>query len=336
MMNKLLDNLSSTLKEKLEKKEQKKEISPMLATLTHQYFSDEEWIYERKLDGERCLLYKKDEDITLLSRNVERQNKFYPEIVKALEQLPGDFILDSELVTFDGNITSFERLQHRMHVKNPNDERLKKYPVYAYVFDILYYEGFGLEQLPLRVRKRILKNAFHYQSPIRFMPHRNKEGECYFQKACDKGWEGIIAKDAQSEYVHSRSKKWLKFKCIHQQEFVIGGYTDPEGARLGFGALLIGYYENGKLQFAGRVGTGFDDDFLEMMHGKMKKRAKEDCPFDNYEDSTENVHWIKPELVGEVGFTEWTNHGKLRHPRFLGLRKDKDAKEVHREDKSNK
>ncbi len=334
-MNKLLDQLSSEMKDKLIKKEQSKGILPMLATLTHDYFSDKQWIYERKLDGERCLLYKNGNEVSMRSRNHEEQKNFYPEIAEALETLPGQFVLDCELVVFDGKLSSFEKLQHRMHVKNPDKSLIKNYPVYAYVFDFLYYEGYGLEQLPLRKRKALLKKAFSYQSPIHFLAHRNEEGEKFLKTACDKGWEGLIAKDAQASYVHARSKKWLKFKCVHQQEFVIGGYTDPEGERIGFGALLIGYYEDGKLKFAGRVGTGFDDEFLDFLHDKMKKREQKTCPFDSYDASEKNTHWIKPELVGEVGFTEWTQHGKLRHPRFLGLRKDKDAKDVHREDTSS-
>ncbi|GGI76386.1 non-homologous end-joining DNA ligase [Legionella impletisoli] len=335
MMNKLLNQLPSNLKKKLEKRGQSKSIDPMLATLTHDYFSDEEWMYERKLDGERCLLYKKDDEVSMISRNHEEQKEFYPEIANALKKMSGNFILDCELVTFDKKVTSFERLQHRMHVKNPDENLLNKYPVYAYVFDFLYYDGYGLEQLPLRKRKYLLKQAFHYESPIRYLPHRNQEGERYLKTACDKDWEGLIAKDATSSYVHNRSKKWLKFKCVHQQEFVIGGYSDPQGERIGFGALLIGYYDEEELKFAGRVGTGFDDDFLEFMHKKMKKKEQDSCPFDDYDGTKEHIHWIKPELVGEVGFTEWTQNGKLRHPRFVGLRKDKDAKDVHREDKSN-
>ncbi|WP_133131239.1 non-homologous end-joining DNA ligase [Legionella yabuuchiae] len=333
-MNKLLKQLPSNLQNKLEKKEQRKDIDPMLATLTHEYFSNEDWIYERKLDGERCLLYKKENEICMISRNHKEQKEFYPEIANAMKTMSGDFVIDCELVTFDDKVTSFEQLQHRMHVKNPDESLLKKYPVYAYVFDFLYYDGYGLEQLPLRKRKYLLKQAFKYESPIRYLPHRNKEGEQYLKTACKKDWEGLIAKDARAPYVYTRSKKWLKFKCVHQQEFVIGGYTDPEGERIGFGALLIGYYEEDQLKFAGRVGTGFDDDFLKFLHKKMQKKEQDTCPFDDYEESAEHIHWIEPALVGEIGFTEWTQHGKLRHPRFLGLRKDKDAIDVHREDKS--
>ncbi|HHF7366896.1 TPA: non-homologous end-joining DNA ligase [Legionella bozemanae] len=333
-MNKLFNHLSNSMQNKLHKKEQNQEVSPMLATLTQDYFSDEQWIYERKLDGERCLLHKKDNEIHMISRNNEEQKEFYPEIAQALLDFPGNFIIDCELVAFRGKTTSFEQLQHRMHVKNPSQELIKKYPVYAYVFDFLYYEGYGLEKLPLRKRKGLLKSTFEYKTSIRYLPHRNKEGEKYLKTACEKGWEGLIAKDAMAPYQHSRSKKWLKFKYMNQQEFVIGGYTDPQGTRSGFGALLIGYYEHEKLKFAGRVGTGFNDEFLDFLHNKMKKQEQQSCPFGQYEESEKNVHWLKPNLVGEIDFTEWTQHGKLRHPCFLGLRKDKDAKEVHREERT--
>ncbi len=318
----------------LDKREQNKHISPMLATLTEDYFSDEQWIYEPKLDGQRCLLYKKNHEISMISRNHVEQKEFYPEIAEALTDFQGNFIIDCELVAFKNKITSFEQLQHRMHAKKPTQELIKKYPVYAYVFDFIYYEEYGLEKLPLRKRKALLKAAFNYKSPIRYLSHRNKEGEKYFKVACEKGWEGLIAKDAAASYQYSRSNKWLKFKCINQQEFVIGGYTEPHGTRTGFGALLIGYYENTKLKFAGRVGTGFNDDFLNFLSKKMKNEEQESCPFSTYDEPEKNVHWLKPNLVAEIGFTEWTRRGKLRHPRFLGLRNDKDAKDVHREDKS--
>lgn len=333
-MNKALQELPEEMQNKLQKKDHEYDVSPMLATLTHDYFSDEHWIFERKLDGERCLLHKKNNEIKMISRNFKQQNAFYPEIVEALTAFPGDFILDAELVAFDGNVSSFSKLQNRMHVKNPSDELLKKCPVCAYVFDILYLDGYGLGNLPLRVRKTVLKNAFVFEPPhstIRFLPHRNEKGEAYLKEACSKGWEGLIAKKSDSTYTYDRSKKWLKFKCSHQQEFVIGGYTAPEGERIGFGALLLGVYQNGKLKYCGRVGTGFDEDLLTFLHEKMEKIETDQSPFDDFAPQDDEIQWIEPNLVGEVGFTEWTDKNKLRHPRFLGLRKDKDPKDVHKE-----
>lgn len=319
------------MQDKLKHEQQEMEPKPMLATLTDERFSDDQWIYERKLDGERCMLIKKDGGIRILSRNMLEQNAFYPEICEALKEFSGNFILDGELVVFDGKTTSFSKLQNRMHKKNPDNALLKKYPVILYIFDIIYLDGYNLKALPLRKRKGVLKAAFNFHSPIRFLPHRNKEGEKYFKQACQKNWEGIIAKRADSQYVSTRSKQWLKFKCHHQQEFVICGYTEPQGERTGFGALLLGYYEQEKLKFAGRVGTGFDEDWLEDLHNKMKKRRKDDSPIEQYDETEKNITWIEPELVAEVAFTEWTKNNRLRHPAFLGLRKDKNARDVHKE-----
>lgn len=267
----------------------------------------------------------------MLSRNNKKQNDYYPEICVALAHLPGDFIADGELVVFDGKQTSFPKLQNRMHVKHPSDKLIKKYPVYAYFFDLIYLDGFGLEKLPLRQRKYILKQAFSYQAPIRYLPHRNELGETYLQEACNKGWEGLIAKDAQSPYEHARSRQWLKFKCEHGQEFVVGGYTDAKGGRIGFGALLLGVYQDDKLRFCGRVGTGFDDDFLAFLHNRMQTIKKDKSPFADCDESGNDINWVEPKWVVEVHFTEWTDKDKLRHPRFLGLRKDKDPKDVCRE-----
>lgn len=172
---------------------------------------------------------------------------------------------------------------------------------------------------------------FSYERPLRFTAHRNREGESYYQNACRKGWEGVIAKRANSQYAHSRSKDWLKFKCSNQQEFVIGGYTDPKGERIGFGALLIGYYEDKELSFAGKVGTGFDDQTLRSMSKKLSSLERKSSPFASEDISNKGIHWVSPKLVAQVGFTEWTDDGKLRHPRFIGLRRDKNPREVVRE-----
>jgi len=160
--------------------------------------------------------------------------------------------------------------------------------------------------------------------------HRNRDGESYFKEACKKGWEGVIAKRAASEYQHKRSADWLKFKCAEGQELVIGGFTAPKGSRIGFGALLVGYYEDGALHYAGKVGTGFDDEFLAEFRKRLDRLARKTSPFAE-QIGEKDVTWVSPELVGEFGFTEWTRSGKLRHPRFLGLRWDKAPEEVVRE-----
>jgi bifunctional non-homologous end joining protein LigD len=307
-------------------------LDPMLATLTDDHFSDPGWIYERKLDGERCLAFRDDDRVRLMSRNQKTLNDTYPELEEALaEERWDDFVLDGEIVTFEGNVTSFQRLQQRMKLTDRDEARASGVAVYYYLFDVLQLAGHSTEDLPLRLRKSVLKSAFDFSDPLRFTGHRNEEGEAYLEEACGKRWEGLIAKDAGAPYVHSRSKKWLKFKCVNRQEMVIAGFTDPKGERTGFGAILIGYYEDGDLVYAGKVGTGFDDETLERLSGRFEKLERASSPFDRGEPSGRGVHFVRPQLVAEVGFTEWTEDGKLRHPRYLGLRRDKDPEDVVRE-----
>jgi bifunctional non-homologous end joining protein LigD len=304
----------------------------MLATLTEKRFSDPEWIYERKLDGERCLAFRKESAVQLMSRNRLRIDNHYPEIAEALsDQVPGDFIVDGEIVAFEGGRPSFSRLQRRMQLRDPEAARRTGVPVYLYVFDVLHVHGFDVTGLELRHRKDLLRRLLSYRSPLRFTVHRNRGGEALLQEVCSKGWEGVIAKRATSVYEHRRSPNWLKFKCVNEQEFVIGGYTDPKGSRTGFGALLIGYYEGDRLVYAGKVGTGFDASSLDSLAGKLRRLERADPPFDGRGMPRKGVRWVDPELVGQVGFSEWTRDGQLRHPRFLGLREDKEAREVVRE-----
>ncbi|MGM0504152.1 MAG: non-homologous end-joining DNA ligase [Bacteroidota bacterium] len=328
-MSKLLDDIPKDFKSEVKKKNQPDWISPMLATLTDKRFSDKDWIYERKLDGERCLVFKKGKEVNLMSRNKKKLNKIYPELLEALENQKYDFIVDGEIVAFENNKTSFSKLQQRMHDKQKKSG--SKIKVFYYIFDILHIDDYAISKMPLKERKKILHKTLKFSDPIRYSAHITEDGKAYFKEACQKGWEGIIAKDALAGYVHSRSKKWLKFKCENRQELVIAGYTEPQGERIGFGALLIGFYKNKKLQYAGKVGTGFSDKVLEELHDKMKKREIDTNPFEQEDINVKNVHWIQPELVGEFKFTEWTNDNRLRHPSFQGLRHDKDAEDVVKE-----
>lgn len=304
----------------------------MLATLTRDTFSDPDWLFERKLDGERCLIFRKGKSVRLMSRNRKELNEAYPELEEALKHKAKiDLIADGEIVAFKGGRTSFARLQPRMQVRNRKEARQSGVKVWLYIFDLLYAGGADLTRLPLRERKKLLRKVFDFRDPIRFMPHRNKYGEPYHREACEKGWEGVIAKDAGAEYVHSRSRKWLKFKCSKGQELVIGGFTDPEGSRIGFGALLVGYYEDKKLVYAGKVGTGYDDDTLRHLGERLQKLERKSSPFERGDPPGHGVHWVTPRLVGEFHFTEWTRDNRLRHPSFMGLRRDKKAKDVVRE-----
>jgi bifunctional non-homologous end joining protein LigD len=307
-------------------------IDPMLATLTERRFSDPGWIFEPKFDGVRCLSFRHDGAVRLLSRNRLPANDRYPEIAEALAaQHATDFVVDGEVVAFEGNRTSFARLQRRMQVRDPNNARRSGVAVFYYVFDVLYADGFDVTGLRLRERKALLRRLLSFKDPLRFTPHRNTEGVRYWEEACRKGLEGVIAKRADGTYVHGRSGDWLKFKCVNEQEFVIGGFTDPKGSRHDFGALLIGYYRGDDLAFAGKVGTGFDDETLRSLGRRLESLEQDRPPFTAGRLPRKGVHWVKPKLVGQIGFTEWTRDGQLRHPRFLGLREDKPAREVMRE-----
>jgi bifunctional non-homologous end joining protein LigD len=296
----------------------------MKAVLTDERFSDPNWIYERKLDGIRCIAIRDGSSLRLLSRNDLSENERYPELVEALAaERCGQFAIDGEVVAFDGSQTSFARLAQRRH---------HYVPVFLYVFDVLWLEGHDVRSLPLRTRKRLLKGALQFHGHVRWTQYRNRDGEALFKDACRKGWEGVMAKRADSPYVTTRSKDWLKFKCEHGQELVVGGYTEPRGSRVEFGALLLGYYRDGQLEYAGKVGTGFDTDTLHDLGAQLRALKRGDPPFTEPQSIKErHVTWVEPQLVAQIGFTEWTRDGRLRHPRFLGLRDDKPAREVVRE-----
>jgi len=294
----------------------------MKAVLTDERFSDPDWIYERKLDGIRCVAIKAEQRVRLLSRNDLSLNGRFPEVVDALEQDPAtNIVLDGEVVAFDGAQTSFARLQQRGE---------RPTPVFFYVFDLLHLAGRDTTALPLRERKALLRHAVRFDGPLRLTPHRNRDGEALFREACQKGWEGVIAKRADAPYTHGRSRDWLKFKCSAEQELVIGGFTAPRGSRTELGALLLGYYEDGTLRYAGKVGTGFTQATLRDLAALLDPLRQERSPFAD-EVRERSVSWVQPRLVAQVGFSEWTRDGRLRHPRFLGLREDKSAEEVVRE-----
>lgn len=327
-----LNALDAAERDCLERANMPRQPEPMLATLTHEPFSSDDWIYERKLDGVRCLAVRDGNGTRLLSRNHQRLDRTFPELAEAVAGNTRRRVLaDGEIVAFEGQVTSFSRLQKRIGIEDPEKSRNRGVSAYLYLFDVLHLDGYDTAPLPLRARKRLLKRTFDWSGRLRWTPHRNRDGEACFKKACSKGWEGLIAKRAGSVYVHKRSRDWLKFKCTAGQELVIGGFTDPQGSRKGFGALLVGYYEDGCLRPAGRVGTGFSDELLVELHQRLQSLQRKTTPFDPPPGRTEGVHWVTPKLVAEIGFTEWTDDGRLRHPRFLGLRHDKAAQDVVRE-----
>ena len=306
-------------------------VEPMLATLTKERFSDPDWIFERKLDGERCLAFCSGKEVRLLSRNRKMLNNHYPEIATALsDQAESDLVVDGEIVAFAGPQTDFSLLQRRMQVSDPTLARRSGIAVFYYVFDIVHLDGFDLTDLALRDRKRLLRTSMSFGGSLRLTPHRNTAGEAYFAHACRSGWEGVVAKLADSKYVHRRSPHWLKFKCQQGQEFVIGGFTDPRRSRQGFGALLLGYYRGDDFVYAGKVGTGFDDRTLRDL-GRRLAALEVDKPAFTAGNPPRGARWVRPRLVGEVRFSEWTPDGRLRHPSFLGLREDKAPRNVVRE-----
>ncbi|KFZ31059.1 hypothetical protein IDSA_06145 [Pseudidiomarina salinarum] len=336
-MSDLLSRLSDNAREQAHEVEQPEWMDPMQAKLTHDHFSDDAWLYERKLDGERVIVYiESDGKVRLMSRNQECLNDSYPELERALKEChKAPCILDGEVVALnDDGVSEFQKLQARMKVSSRDEACQSDVKVHFYFFDCLYIDGYDVTDCPLTERKKVLKEALDWQDPLRFTEYRKGDGLEYYQEACDKGWEGLIAKDGEGTYVHSRSPKWLKFKCVMEQEFVIGGYTEPEGDRVGFGALLLGFYRDAKFVYAGQVGTGFDDDTLRELHDRLQKIERDTSPYDEGDPQTKDVHFVTPELVCEVGFTEWTKKDQLRHPRYKGLRRDKEPEDVHKEEES--
>lgn len=213
----LVENLPSEVRQKVQLKTQPTWVSPMLATLTDERFSRENWVFERKLDGERCLAFKRGNKVQLQSRNHKSIGDMYPEIVDAVvKQKPSNIIVDGEIVAFDGEVTSFQLLQNRIQVHHPSAILQKSTPVFYYLFDLLYLDGYDITRIGLVIRKQLLLHSLSFFDPLRFTTHIDREGEAYYGEACKKGWEGIIAKKADSIYESARSKDWLKFKCMNR------------------------------------------------------------------------------------------------------------------------
>jgi DNA ligase D-like protein (predicted ligase) len=309
-------------------------VPPMLATLADDPPPVGGWIYEPKLDGVRVLVFVSRGRVHLFSRNRKPLDEAYPELVEALSlAVRGDAVLDGEVVAIDPKrgISSFSLLQQRMQLRDAARAVRTGVTVTLYLFDILHYEGIDLTGLPLVDRKAVLRDVVWYDGPIRFTPFRTTGSARMYRDACARGAEGIIAKRAESRYVSTRSPDWLKIKCVLQQEFVIGGYTAPQGSREHLGALLVGYYDGKVLRYAGKVGTGYDRATLEMLYEKLKPLHRRTSPFAPGPIPAGTVQWVTPKLVAQVGYGEWTEAGLLRHPRYLGLRIDKAAREVRRE-----
>ncbi len=302
-----------------------------LATLVDKPPEGENWLHEVKLDGYRILCVLKGEKARLYSRNGNDWTDAFASIAQAAQHLPVEqAILDGEVVMLNAQgISDFQALQN--FLKGGRQTEL----VY-FVFDIPHCNGYDLTATPLLERKTFLRQLFEKNvgpHPLRYSDHFAGQGQTVYEHACQFGLEGIISKRANSAYQSRRTKDWLKVKCRKRQEFVIGGYTDPGGSREHFGALLLGYYEDGDLIYCGRAGTGFTEKTLERVFKELKIRLQNEMSFKNWPDvNLRKAHWVRPELVAEVEFAQWTNEGILRQAAFQGLREDKDPHEVVREE----
>jgi bifunctional non-homologous end joining protein LigD len=304
----------------------------MLATLTDRRDFDDEWLLERKLDGERCVARKDGGEVRLESRNGKDLTGTYPEVRDAVAaQAPRQMLLDGELVAYDDGQTSFSRLQQRLGVARPSAQLVAAYPVVYCVFDLLELDGEDLTGLPLLERRARLERVVATDAALALTEAWRGDSQRRFAEACRARWEGLIAKRAAAPYQRGRSKDWLKLKCAWEQELVVGGFTDPAGSRTDFGALLVGYNEDGALRYAGKVGTGYSAATLHELGARLRALETPKSPFADVRPVPRGTHWVRPELVAQIGFAEWTTDGRLRQARFLGLRDDKRPSEVVRE-----
>ncbi len=316
-------------------------IEPMKAKPVEKPSIIGDWIYELKFDGIRLIAVKRDDKVSLLSRNQNELAGRFPEIVEAVKDLSArECVIDGEVVALDEQgRSSFQLLQAR-------EMEGRKTPVYFYAFDLLQLDGKSLVSLPLEARKNVLeKLCADAGDPIRYSGAIGGDAKLLLEEVKHRGLEGIIGKQRNSVYEPGRrSGAWIKLKCVEQQEFVIGGYTPPQGARKHFGAILVGYYENKKLVFAGKVGTGFTTKSLAMLYRKFRAEERPDCPFVDLPSKQNGqwvqgitpsmmrkMHWVNPVFVCKIKFAEWTRDEKLRAPVFLGLREDKKPGDVVRE-----
>ncbi len=290
---------------------------PMLATLVDEPFRDSRWVYEEKYDGIRILAYKEGSQVTLLSRNDKDRTLSFSPIAKSLRALqPTTLLLDGEVIALDRkNISRFQSLQRGI-----GDIR------YA-VFDCLYVNGRDLRREPLELRRKELERIVSGRSGLILSRRLAADGLEAFRVAKQRGYEGLVAKCSTSVYVEGRSREWLKVKVHQEDEFIIVGYTEPSGSREYFGSLLLGAYNKGKLEYVGRVGTGFTRSLLLSLYRKFQ-RLKRKQPVVESPPRLRDATFLSPKLVAQISYTEWTKDGKLRHPVFLGLRDDKNAVEV--------
>src|SRR5499433_178000 len=296
----------------------------MLASTVERPFSDPSWLFEIKWDGVRTLARLEDGALKLISRNGIDVTKQYPELAELPKIVSArQAILDGEIVALDEKgYSGFARLQQRMHVRAPAPTLVAQVPVTYYLFDLLYSDGYDLRHVPLLQRKEFLRMLLHAGSHVRFSDHQMEKGKDLYDLAGVNGLEGIIGKRADSLYSEGRSNSWVKIKQTTTIDAVIGGWTEPRSPGLRFGALLLGLYEGKQLRFVGHVGSGFEGKLQESIGKMLQEREIPVCTFEKVPDANEPEHWVKPELVARVKYSEWTPDRRLRHPVFLGLRND--------------
>ena len=290
----------------------------MKAVLTAERPAGAGWVFERKLDGIRCLVVK-DGGTQLYSRNELSLNARYARLAAALDADPADgFVIDGEAVAFvDG--------RDRFGGGEGGE-------LFLYAFDVLFAHGRDVRSLPLEERRQVLADLLDWRDPLRMTEQLTGAGAPLLEEACRHGWEGLIAKRVGTPYVSTRSRDWLKLKCTRAQELVIGGFTAPRGSRTELGALLVGHFEGDVLRYAGKVGTGFTRATLRELAERLSPLVRETSPFAPEKGIPRAATWVEPELVAQLAFMEWTSDGRLRHPSFLGLRFDKPSREVVREE----
>ena len=302
-------------------------INVALATLADKPFSDDAWLFEIKWDGERAVVWTKDNGVTIRSRSHREITGECPELCDFARKLSArEAIVDGEIVALDdAGRSDFKKLQSRFGVQNPSATLLAQVPIVYYAFDILYCDGYDLRDAPLIERKKLLQRLLQTSPEIRYSDHQVGQGEKLFEVARKQELEGLIAKKMDSEYVEGRSRVWLKIKIVHDLDVVIGGWTTPRRSRDYFGALLMGLYKGSELRYIGSVGTGFDSESLAGIHAQLKKLERPTSPFKHAPTVKEKITWVEPKLVARVKYAEWTTDLKLRQPVFLGFQNDRDA-----------
>jgi DNA ligase D-like protein (predicted ligase) len=294
-------------------------VVPMKALLTAERPSGSGWVFERKLDGIRCLAVKAGGRTRLYSRNELSLNDRYAPLAAALDADPADdFVIDGEAVAFVGGRDRFGGGGGEL---------------FYYVFDVLFAGGRDVRSLPLEERRSVLAGVLRWRDPLRMTEQMTGDGAALLAEACRDGWEGLIAKRVGTPYVSTRSRDWLKLKCTRAQELVIGGFTAPRGSRTDLGALLVGHFDGDRLRYAGKVGTGFTRATLRDLAERLAPLVRDTSPFEPEKGIPRTATWVEPELVAQIAFMEWTPDGRLRHPSFLGVRFDKPAREVRREER---